>query len=71
MRARRRDSDGAFFGDVNNGEVTRITLNDARTGIRRDVLVYTHDQGVLSIEVGPGGAVYFSDFGGIYRLERA
>lgn len=61
----------AFFGAVNNGEVSRITLNDARTGIRRDVLVYTHDQGVLSIEVGPGGAVYFSDFGGIYRLERA
>ena len=60
-----------FFGAVNNGEITRLTLNDRRTGVRRDALVYTHDAGVLSIEVGPGGHLYFSDFGGVYRLARA
>ncbi|MGZ8687587.1 MAG: hypothetical protein ACXWZP_04095, partial [Gaiellaceae bacterium] len=67
-----RSSEGrAFFGAVNNGEITRLTLNDRRTGVRRDVLAYTHGSGVLSIEVGPGGSLYFSDFGGVYRLARA
>ena len=61
----------AFFGAVSNGEITRLTLNDRRTGVRRDALVFTHDAGVLSIEVGPGGHLYFSDFGGVYRLVRA
>lgn len=67
-----RSSEGrAFFGAVNDGTITRLTLNDRRTGVRRDVLAYTHDSGVLSVEVGPGGSLYFSDFGGVYRLTRA
>ena len=65
-----RSEGRAFFGAVNNGEVTRITLNARRSGVRRDVLVYDHDSGVLSIEVGPGGSLYFSDFDGVYRLSR-
>jgi glucose/arabinose dehydrogenase len=60
----------AFFGSVNDGTITRITLNARRTGIRRDVHVYAHTSGVLSIEVGPGGRLYFSDFRGVYRLTR-
>ncbi len=66
-----RPSEGrAFFGAVNNGEIARLTLNDRRTSVLRDVLAYTHDSGVLSVEVGPGGSLYFSDFGGVYRLAR-
>jgi putative component of toxin-antitoxin plasmid stabilization module len=34
------------------------------------VRVYTHTSSVLSIEVGPGHRLYFSDFGGVYRLTR-
>ena len=65
-------SDGrAFFGAVNTGAITRVTLNDARADVKGHSVVYTHDQGVLSVEVGPGGALYFSDVGGIYRLVRA
>lgn len=66
-----RSSQGrAFFGSVNDGTITRITLNARRTGIRRDVRAYTHTSSVLSIEVGPGHRLYFSDFGGVYRLTR-
>jgi glucose/arabinose dehydrogenase len=61
----------AFFGAVNDGEIRRVTLNERRTGARRAVTVVTHTGGVLSVEVGPRGSLYFSDFGGIYRLVRA
>lgn len=67
-----RTSEGrAFFGAVNTGEITRVTLNDRRNGVSRATVVYTHGRGVLSIEAGPRGSLYFSDFGGIYRLIRA
>lgn len=64
-------SDGrAFFGAVNDGKLRRVTLNDRRTGIRRVRVVYDHPRGVISIEVGPRGRLYFSDMVGIYRLVR-
>jgi len=66
----RSSRERAFFGSANDGTITRITLNARRTRIRRDVRVYTHDSGVLSVEVGPGGRLFFSDFGGVYRLTR-
>lgn len=65
-----RSQGRAFFGAVNDGGLRRVTLNARRTGVRRDVLVYGHDGGILSIEVGPGGSLYFSDFDGVYRLVR-
>ncbi len=58
----------AFFGAVNDGQIRRVTLNDRRTGVRRVTTIYDHPSGVLSLEVGPGGALYFSDSSGIYRL---
>lgn len=60
----------AFHGAVNDGRITRLILNRARTNILRQTIVYDHPQGTLSLEVGPGGAIYFSDFDGIYRLTR-
>ncbi len=60
-----------FFGADNTDEIRRVTLNDARTRIRTVKVVYTHSSEVLSMEVGPSGAIYFSDFGGIYKLVRS
>lgn len=60
----------AFFGAVNDGRVRRATLDARRSDIRRARVVYDHPSGVLSVEVGPGGALYFSDFGAVYRLVR-
>jgi len=65
-----RSEGAAFFGAVNNGEVTRIVLTEAGTGIARHSVVYDHGSGTTSFEVGPGGRIYFSDFTGIYKLVR-
>jgi glucose/arabinose dehydrogenase len=65
-----RSEGAAFFGAVNNGRITRIVLDEDRTGIVRRTVVHEHASGTLSFEVGPGGRIYFSDFGGIYRLVR-
>ena len=64
------DQGAAFFGAVNHGEITRIVLDEDRTGIVRRAVVYEHPSSTLSFEVGPGGRIYFSDFGAIYRLVR-
>ncbi len=60
-----------FFGADNTDEIRRVSLNDSRTGIRGVEVVYTHSSEVLSMEVGPGGRIYFSDFAGIYELVRS
>jgi glucose/arabinose dehydrogenase len=66
----------AFDGDLlvasfNDGKIRRFGLTGARTGIvggPRTVL--DRPAGIVSLEVGPHGRLYFSDFSGIYRLAR-
>ncbi len=60
----------AFHGAVNNGDVTRLLFNPRRTGIVRRSVVMDHGGGTLSFEVAPNGRIFFSDFGGIYKLVR-
>ena len=69
-RLGRRSEGSAYFGAVNNGDVTRMILTDAGTGVERRAVVYDHGSSTLSFEVGPGGRIYFSDFDGIYKLVR-
>ncbi|MBI3648397.1 MAG: PQQ-dependent sugar dehydrogenase [Actinobacteria bacterium] len=61
---------GLFWGSYNNGNVYRVDLNGTRddTVNSTRTVVMTHSGSVLSMEVGPGGSIYFSDFSGIYRL---
>jgi glucose/arabinose dehydrogenase len=66
----RRSEGRMFFGAVNDGTIRRATLNDRRTDIRRFGPIYDHPRGVISIEVGPRGRLYFSDMTGVYRLVR-
>jgi aldose sugar dehydrogenase len=66
-----RASGGAFFfGAVNTGDLRRVRLDAARADIRRQDVVLHHDRGVLSMESGSRGQLYFSDSGAIYRLAR-
>jgi aldose sugar dehydrogenase len=65
-----RSEGAAFFGAVKNGDVTRILFNEQRDAIDSHSVVYHRGGGTLSFEVGPGGGIYFSDFGAIYRLVR-
>jgi glucose/arabinose dehydrogenase len=59
-----------FFGAFNTGAIRRVTLNAARTEVRGQKVAYTHPSGILSMQVGPRGRLYFSDAGAIYRLVR-
>jgi hypothetical protein len=60
-----------FFGAVNTGEIRRVVLTVDRThGLRADV-VYHNPDGILSMERGPDGRLYFSSFDGIYVLTDA
>jgi glucose/arabinose dehydrogenase len=64
-------SDGAaFHGAVNDGRITRLILRSNRRGIRERRVVYDHPESALSMEVGPGNVIFFSDFDGIYELVR-
>lgn len=57
-----------FFGDSNLFAIHDVTLNSARTAVAKQSVVYTHTEGIRSIEVGTDGSIYFSDSSGIYRL---
>lgn len=58
-----------LFGDVNDGNIRAIDLNDARTGFSAASRILV-DAGtpVYSMEVGPHGRIYFSGPNAIYRL---
>ena len=58
----------AFVGAVNTGDITRVSFTRHRLGISGKEVVYSHGSGVLSLEVGPDGSIFFSDFGGIFEL---
>ena len=59
-----------FMADWNGGRIRRITLVADRNAVRRQRVVFDHDSGIFSLEVGPGRELYFSDGSGIYLLER-
>lgn len=58
------------FSAVNDGLVRRVSLNAARDDVRGGAITMLRapNGSVLSMEVGPGGRIYFSDFNAIYRL---
>jgi glucose/arabinose dehydrogenase len=61
-----------LVGAVNDGRIRRFDLNATRTGFDAGPLLVLDRPGpVLSLEVGPNGRIYFSDFGAIYRLAPA
>jgi aldose sugar dehydrogenase len=61
-----------FVGAVNDGTIHRFDLNATRTGFASGPMLVIDQSGpVLSIEAGPDGSLYFSDFEAIYRLKLA
>lgn len=59
-----------FFGAYATGEIRKVTLWPKRGGVKAQTVVYEHPEGILSVEVGPGGRLFFSDADAIYRLVR-
>jgi glucose/arabinose dehydrogenase len=60
-----------FFGAFNYPHgIRRVTLTSNRLDVASQSVVFRHSEGVLSMEAGPTGAIYFSDTHAIYRLVR-
>ncbi|MFN2589426.1 MAG: sorbosone dehydrogenase family protein [Actinomycetota bacterium] len=59
-----------FLGEFNTGRVREIVLTADRLGVASQAVIYDHPRGILSLERGPDGTIYFSDSGGIYKLIR-
>jgi len=57
-----------YFGDFNTGRIHRVVLTANRLGVASQSVVYRRGGGILSMEAGPTGALYFSTSGGIFRL---
>jgi glucose/arabinose dehydrogenase len=65
------DSEGTLFmGEFNNGRIVRFTMTMDRKGIGSMTIAYKTGTpaGVLSMEVGPDHALYFSSETAIYKL---
>jgi aldose sugar dehydrogenase len=60
-----------FFGAYNTGDIRRVVLTANRLNVSSQSVVFHHGSGIMSMEVGPNHAIYFSDSGGIYRLVHA
>ena len=60
-----------LFGDVTTGGIWALDLDDTRRAADGPpVRLRSAPTGVFSMEVSPGGAIYLSGPGGIYRLTR-
>ena len=57
-----------FFGDINNGQIRRVPLDAGRDTVAGVGSVVFDTGNVASVETGPDGGIYYSDFSGIYRL---
>lgn len=62
-----------FFGDVNDGLLRRVALNASGTDVSGGAarVLESPNGAIYSMETGPDGRIYFSDFQGIYRLAPA
>jgi glucose/arabinose dehydrogenase len=65
----RRYEGAMFFGDYVNGNIHRVTLDDARERVVGTEVVAAAPDLALSVEVGPEGVLYFSSYIAIFRLE--
>jgi glucose/arabinose dehydrogenase len=62
-------TNGKFlFGDCNAGRIHRVALTSNRLNIASQSVVLNNGSCVFSLETGPGGGIYFSDPGGIFKL---
>jgi glucose/arabinose dehydrogenase len=58
-----------FFGEFNTGDIRALKLGPQRIAVMSDAVAYHHEPGcILAVEAAPGGALYFSDCNGIYKL---
>ena len=59
------------FGAWNDGRLRRAQLTGDRLGVSGVSTLFNHPRGVLDVETGAGGRIFFSDSRGIYRLNES
>jgi glucose/arabinose dehydrogenase len=57
-----------LFGDWLRGEIHAVTLTADRLDVASQTVILDRASGILAVERGTDGAIYFSDPSGIYRL---
>jgi glucose/arabinose dehydrogenase len=60
-----------FFGEYNTGRIREAVLTADRMDIASQTIPLDRASGILSMERGPNGTIYFSDAVGIYILVNA
>jgi glucose/arabinose dehydrogenase len=64
--------DNLFFGEYNTGRIREGALTTNRDDfVSSPAIAYDHPEGVLSLEQGPDGTIYFSDDDSILKLVNA
>ncbi|HWC13432.1 MAG TPA: PQQ-dependent sugar dehydrogenase [Actinomycetota bacterium] len=58
-RGRLKSLNGLLMGDYEYGRIHRFVMNDAKTKVRRDVIVHDALEGIVDVSKGPGGWLYF------------
>jgi glucose/arabinose dehydrogenase len=58
-----------FFGDWNTESLHRLVLDDEGRVLEHEVVLRSPDGGILDVEQGPDGHLYFSTASAIYRVE--
>jgi len=61
---------GLLMGDYGTGRLHRFVMNDAKTRVRSDRIVYDGADGIVDVSKGPGGWLYFLTNNAIKRVVR-
>ena len=65
-----RTLSGLVMGDYGTGRLHRFVMNDDRTRVRRDRIVYDGAEGIVDVAKGPGGWLYLVTNNAIKRIVR-
>jgi glucose/arabinose dehydrogenase len=57
-----------IFGAWNDGVLRSLTLDAERDDVASQSVLFDHTSGVLAVERGPNGSIYFSDSDQIFRV---
>ena len=65
-----RQNGTIFFGAFNTGQIRELHLTDNRRGVASQDVVFDNPDGIVSMEAGPDGRLYFCDETSIWKLAR-
>ena len=67
-RGRIKSLRGLLMGDFGNGDIHRFLMNDNRSAVRRDRIIYNGSSAIVDVATGPGRWLYFLTTSAILRV---